>query len=93
MSDQNDERPDELERREGLPARVDLEPGYNPALDPVVREVLRVDPTDEEERNRIEREAIEQTENGPKSTDRAAVSQEPELEELEAEDEPGEEPA
>lgn len=72
---------------------VKLDPGYNPALDPVVRELATVDATDEQTRNRIEREAIEQTDNGPRTTDRATPPSQAKRVVTESTDEPGDEPS
>lgn len=69
-----------------IPQRVNLEPGYNPAHDPTVRALEAIDETDEALRMELERKAIEQTENGPKDTDRAPTPAQ--TAELEAETEP-----
>lgn len=63
--------PDDKPKRK-IPARVNLEPGYNPAHDPTVRALTEVPTDDEALRNELEKRAIEQTENGVKDTDRAA---------------------
>lgn len=60
-----------------LPARVNLAKGYNPALDPTVKALTEVPTDDEALRNELERRAIENSDNGPKATDRADADQEP----------------
>lgn len=66
----SDEKTNDEEIRELPP--VALTPGYNPAADPTVKALSEVPATDEALRMEIERAAIEQSENGPKDTDRAA---------------------